>query len=109
MATCFACDCPAIVSILATQEGACEKHMEACFPVPESQKANQTWSIGAVRPSIVWYRVFKYIERMHADGSAHRDELMTIAKFRFEDDAITFADCQRITGTHYRFAVKAGR
>jgi hypothetical protein len=80
---------------------------DAVRVIKASSKANKSYADGAVRPSYVWYKVIRF----DAHGTAWQKTLsaFVLAKFRFESDAIAYADSLRARVTDYHYIVKAGR
>jgi hypothetical protein len=76
---------------------------DAIRVIEASSKPNRSYAEGAARPTAVWYHVVRYAKPYHASDA------FVLAKFRYESDALAFADLQRSKPTDYAYTIKAGR
>jgi len=76
---------------------------DAIRVIEKSSKPNQSYAPGAVRPTVVWFKVLRF----NAHGAVR--PTFVVAKFRLESDANDYADLLRARGTDYHYSVKAGR
>jgi len=85
------------------EQSASVAEKDAVRVIEAASKPNASFASGAAKPTAVWYSVIRYTR------NTYYKDAFVLARFRFEADAIAYADSKRSLGTDYHYSIKAGR